>query len=95
MVTVMRAMVVLLFLAVVFLQYQYWLGDAGQLEVKALQEKIAAQEQINQALAQRNQQLYAEVEDLKQGLAAVEEHARSDLGMVKPNETFYQLVEKP
>ncbi len=95
MVTVMRAMVVLLFLAVVFLQYQYWLGDAGQLEVQALQEKIAAQEQINQALAQRNQQLYAEVEDLKQGLAAVEEHARSDLGMVKPNETFYQLVEKP
>jgi len=91
----MRAMVVLLFLAVVFLQYQYWLGDAGQLEVQALQEKIAAQEQINQALAQRNQQLYAEVEDLKQGLAAVEEHARSDLGMVKPNETFYQLVEKP
>ncbi|MGB2517260.1 MAG: septum formation initiator family protein [Pseudomonadales bacterium] len=50
---------------------------------------------MNQALAQRNQQLYAEVEDLKQGLAAVEEHARSDLGMVKPNETFYQLVEKP
>jgi cell division protein FtsB len=95
MVTVMRAMVVLLFLAVVFLQYQYWFGDAGQLEVQALQEKISAQEQINQALAQRNQQLYAEVEDLKQGLAAVEEHARSDLGMVKPNETFYQLVEKP
>jgi cell division protein FtsB len=95
MVTVMRAMVVLLFLAVVFLQYQYWFGAAGQLEVQALQEKIAAQEQINQALAQRNQQLYAEVEDLKQGLAAVEEHARSDLGMVKPNETFYQLVEKP
>lgn len=91
----MRAMVVLLFLAVVFLQYQYWFGAAGQLEVQALQEKIAAQEQINQALAQRNQQLYAEVEDLKQGLAAVEEHARSDLGMVKPNETFYQLVEKP
>lgn len=95
MVTVMRAMVILLFLAVVFLQYQYWFGAAGQLEVQALQEKIAAQEQINQALAQRNQQLYAEVEDLKQGLAAVEEHARSDLGMVKPNETFYQLVEKP
>lgn len=91
----MRAMVVLLFLVVVFLQYQYWFGAAGQLEVQALQEKIAAQEQINQALAQRNQQLYAEVEDLKQGLAAVEEHARSDLGMVKPNETFYQLVEKP
>ena len=95
MVTVMRAMVVLLFLAVVFLQYQYWFGAAGQLEVQALQEKIAAQEQINQALAQRNQQLYAEVEDLKRGLAAVEEHARSDLGMVKPNETFYQLVERP
>jgi len=91
----MRAMVVLLFLAVIFLQYQYWFGDAGQVEVRALQEQIVQQQQVNQELGQRNQQLYAEVEDLKQGLAAVEEHARSDLGMVKPNETFYQLVEKP
>ncbi|MDP6968929.1 MAG: cell division protein FtsB [Gammaproteobacteria bacterium] len=91
----MRAIVVLLFLAVFFLQYQYWFGDAGQVKVQALQEQIANQQQVNQELARRNQQLYAEVEDLKQGLAAVEEHARSDLGMVKPNETFYQLVEKP
>jgi cell division protein FtsB len=48
---------------------------------------------VNTSLSERNQQLHAEVLDLKQGIDAIEERARHDLGMVKPNETFYQLVE--
>ncbi len=90
----MRAIAIFLFVCVLILQYEYWWGEAGQVEVRALQDQIAAQQALNQQLQQRNQQLYAEVEDLRQGLAAVEERARGDLGMVKPDETFYQLVEK-
>ncbi len=89
----MRAIVIFLVVIVGILQYQYWFGATGQVEVSALQQQIAQQKQINLALQQRNEQLYAEVEDLKQGLEAVEERARSDLGMLKPQETFYQLVE--
>ncbi|HCH23752.1 MAG TPA: cell division protein FtsB [Oceanospirillaceae bacterium] len=90
----MRAIAIFLFVAALMLQYQYWFGETGQVEVRALQNQITQQQAVNEALHQRNQQLYAEVEDLKQGLAAVEERARSDLGMLKPQETFYQLVEQ-
>lgn len=90
----MRAIAFFLFVCILILQYEYWWGEAGQVEVRDLQAKIAEQQKVNEQLQQRNQQLYAEVEDLRQGLAAVEERARGDLGMVKPDETFYQLVEK-
>ena len=62
-------------------------------EVALLQERVSAQELVNASLSKRNRQLHAEVLDLKQGIAAIEERARHDLGMIKPNETFYQLVE--
>jgi cell division protein FtsB len=57
-----------------------------------LQDAVAAQQQQNSELKERNEQLAAEVKDLKEGLDAVEERARSDLGMVGANETFYQVV---
>jgi len=76
-----------------FLQYRLWLGNGGEREVAALKEQVARQEAENLRMQQRNEALKAEVEDLKSGEAAVEERARSELGMVKPGETFYRVIE--
>ncbi len=75
------------------LQSKLWWGDGGWTEAKALQQKVAQQRVENEKLKQRNDALSAEVEDLKSGEAAVEERARSELGMIKPGETFYRVVE--
>jgi cell division protein FtsB len=88
----MRVFVALLALALLALQYRLWLSDDGVKEVRRLETAVQAQERENAALEARNAQLAAEVENLKQGLDAVEERARSDLGMVRANETFYQVV---
>ena len=84
-----------LLLAVLALQYRLWLSDDGIREVHRLQDAVTAQRQQNSELKERNEQLAAEVKDLKEGLDAVEERARSDLGMVGANETFYQVVTPP
>ena len=77
----------------VALQAQLWLGDRGMPGVYRLEAAIAAQLEENARLEIRNHRLAAEVHDLKVGLEAVEERARSDLGMIGRDETFYQLVE--
>lgn len=79
----------------VTLQYRLWVGEGSLAEVWGLKGKITEQESHNQRLRERNEQLKAEVADLKQGLEAIEERARSELGMIKEGETFYQLVDKP
>ena len=76
-----------------WLQYRLWFGSGGQREVEALQQQVRQQAHDNAGLTQRNEALAAEVEDLKSGEAAVEERARSELGMIKPGETFYRVVE--
>ena len=76
-----------------WLQYRLWIGDGSWGEVSALQSQVAHQKHENGGLQERNNALAAEVEDLKSGEAAVEERARSELGMVKPGETFYRVVE--
>jgi len=88
-------LLVLLALAVLlgWLQYRLWFGNGGQREVQALQQKVEQQARDNAGLRQRNDALRAEVQDLKSGEAAVEERARSELGMIKPGETFYRVVE--
>ena len=83
----------LLALLLAFLQFKLWLGSGGEREVAALHAQVARQEAENLTLKQRNEALKAEVEDLKSGEAAVEERARSELGMVKPGETFYRVIE--
>jgi cell division protein FtsB len=88
---VIIAVLAALFLA---LQYKLWFQSGGISEVWKLKQKIVAQTHENNSLTQNNTALTAEVEDLKTGQAAVEEHARNDLGMVKPGETFYQVVDK-
>jgi len=79
----------------VLLQYPLWFGSGGVVAVWRLNREIAAQEQENAQLKDRNQALEADVNDLKQGLAAIEERARTELGMVKKGEVFFQVIEQP
>ena len=75
------------------LQVKLWLGNGGWPQAQALQDTVSEQRAENARLQQRNDALSAEVEDLKSGEIAVEERARSELGMIKPGETFYRVVE--
>jgi cell division protein FtsB len=75
------------------LQAKLWWGHQGWNQAQSLRGSVARQKEENARLQQRNDALAAEVEDLKSGEDAVEERARSELGMVKPNETFYRVVE--
>lgn len=92
------AVLLVLALLLAALQYKLWYGSGGQRDVLALRAQIAAQTTENAKLQARNDALIAEVEDLKSGGEAVEERARSELGMAKPGETFYRVIdsaEKP
>jgi cell division protein FtsB len=74
------------------LQYPLWFGSGGVFAVWQLKREIGAQQAENARLRERNDVLDAEVKDLKQGSAAIEERARTELGMVKKGETFYQVI---
>jgi len=88
----MRIFAVILAAALILLQYRLWLSDQGMREVTRLQAAVATQQAINREQRERNRQLLAEVADLKGGMTALEERARSELGMVGNAETFYQVV---
>lgn len=72
-------------------QYMYWFGEGGYYDHLRLMQQIQQQSDSNRDLKERNRILGAEVYDLKNGAEAVEEHARLDLGLIKPNETFIQM----
>ena len=76
------------------LQYPLWLGDGGLLSLWKLDREIDLQKTENARLRERNLALEAEVRDLKEGVEALEERARSELGMVRRSETFYQMIER-
>ena len=80
---------------IVAIQYSLWLGKGGWLHVWDMDRKLGAQYAANQRLEQRNQALGAEVRDLKQGFEAIEERARYELGLVKQDEVFFQILETP
>ncbi len=88
----MRILAAALGLALILLQYRLWLSDQALREVSRLQAAVDAQVSANREQSERNRQLIAEVTDLKLGLTALEERARSELGMVGNGETFYQVV---
>ena len=88
----MKWMAGALLAVVLMLQYRLWLSGDGVRELARLSEAVEHQKSENEELLQRNQQLVAEVQDLKAGMAAIEERARSELGMIGRNETFYQVV---
>ncbi len=84
---------VVLLVLLAALQYRLWVGEGSLAELAQLKAKISEQEAINARLRERNELLRAEVTDLKQGLEAIEERARTDLGMIKEQESFFQLAE--
>jgi cell division protein FtsB len=88
----MRIFAIILGVSLVLLQYRLWVSDQGMREIWRLDQSVEAQKAANVEQRERNRQLLAEVTDLKVGLAALEERARSELGMVGNNETFYQIV---
>lgn len=88
----MRTLLVILVVVIALLQIKMWFGEGGFRDVQRLAVRVEEQAAENEILAQRNRELQAEVEDLRQGLQAIEERARSELGMIKENEEFYQVV---
>ncbi len=89
----MQKIIGVLIVLLLLLQYRLWVGEGSLAEVNNLKREIAIQQQELAQLRQRNRALMAEVQGLKQGLAAVEERARSELGMIRKGETFYQIIE--
>jgi len=88
---ILTALVAILF---VVLQYKLWFTPGGVPDVMQLKEQLQAQVTINNKLKGRNQALAAEIQNLKRGKNAIEERARNDLGLVKGDEVFYQIVTK-
>jgi cell division protein FtsB len=78
---------------ILLIQYPLWLGKGGWLRVSEIDRQLTAQQAKNGELEARNTALEAEVRDLKHGLEAIEERARYELGMIKSNEVFFQVVE--
>ena len=88
----MKWLAAALLTVVLLLQYRLWLSDDGVRELSRLSDAVEHQKAENAELEDRNEQLVAEVADLKAGMAAIEERARSELGMIGRNETFFQVV---
>jgi cell division protein FtsB len=91
----LRWLAVVFVLLIVGLQYPMWLGKGGWLQVRELARSVEKQHEVNTALKARNEALDAEVRDLKTGFEAIEERARSDLGMIRGDEVFFQLQAGP
>jgi cell division protein FtsB len=89
----MKWLTLVLVALVGLIQYPLWVGKGGWLRVWDVDQQIAAQREVNGRLKARNSALDAEVRDLKQGLEAIEERARSELGMIRQDEIFFQVLE--
>ena len=89
----MKALTLIFVILIALLQYPLWLGKGSWLRVWDLKSQITKQEEKNNNYKIRNDALDAEVRDLKSGKAAIEERARSELGMVKQDEVFYQVLQ--
>lgn len=89
----MRLLAIMLTGLIVLIQYPLWLGKGGLLRVWEMERQIGVQQETNGRLQVRNAALDAEVRDLKQGLEAIEERARNELGMIRRDEIFFQVLE--
>jgi cell division protein FtsB len=90
----LKLIVAILFVLLIWLQYKLWLGDGGIPEVLELEAEIeTVQGEVN-TLQERNRALNAEVMDLKKGIEAIEERARSEMGMIKKDEIYYQVIDR-
>ena len=90
----MRWIIALLIVLILALQYKLWFDQDGLHQAEQLRQQVSEQKKQNDELIKQNDQLRAEVRDLKQGSDAAEERARSELGMVKPNEEYFQVVKE-
>lgn len=90
-----RWLVILLLVLLAWLQYRLWVGQGSLAEVHVLEKEIAGQQREIERLQARNRILEAEVQDLRAGQEALEERARSELGMIKQGEIFLQVIEEP
>jgi cell division protein FtsB len=91
----LRWIALILIALLIGLQVKLWVGDGGMRDLRAIRARVAEQQAQNAKLKQRNDALHADVEDLKHGQDAVEARARSQLGLIKPGEVFYQVVSGP
>ena len=91
----LRPLTLLLLALIALLQYPQWLGKGSWLRVRDVGHQLEQQGALNAQFKARNDALDAEVRDLKQGFEAVEERARSELGMVKQDEIFFQILDEP
>ncbi len=89
----MKLITLILIALIAMLQYPLWLGKGSWSRVWEINRQLRDQIQANQKLQARNAALDAEVRNLKQGLEAIEERARSELGMIKQDEIFFQILE--
>lgn len=89
----MRVFSVLLFGLLVLMQAKLWAGKNGVNDYRQVQDEITIQSSVNSELRKRNDEMFAEIDDLRQGLDAIEERARHELGMVKEGETFYRIID--
>lgn len=88
----MRIFVIALISLFGLLQYTLWFGKNGVSDFYAVEDEIEAQQQVNSKLQARNNEMFAEIDDLRQGIDAIEERARHELGLVREDETFYRMV---
>ena len=91
----MRILTLILVLLIAFIQYPLWVGKGSWLSVWKSDAELGKQQQANKQLETRNASLAAEVRDLKTGYDAIEERARNELGMIKQDEVFFQILDKP
>ena len=91
---IMKILLAVLIVVLVVLQVRLWHGEGSLSDIDRLEHEIATQTTTNAGLAQRNKGLLQEVSDLKTGLDSVEEHARSEMGLIKKGETYYLIVDK-
>lgn len=90
----MKIIAFVLLILLIWLQYKIWLQDGGIPEVVQLQQEVEDVKVEVKSLRERNSSLDAEVKDLKKGLDAIEERARSELGMIKEGEVYYQVIDQ-
>ncbi|MFC5078663.1 Cell division protein FtsB [Vibrio thalassae] len=88
----MRIFTLVLLVVFSWLQYTLWFGKNGIVDFNQVESEIQVQQQVNHNLQTRNNEMFAEIDDLRQGLDAIEERARHELGMIQDGETFYRII---
>lgn len=89
-----KILITVIILLIIHLQYRLWVGDGSVAQIKEYQARLETVKEKVKEKKERNEALYAEIEDLRKGQEAIEERARDELGMIKENETFFQVIEE-